>query len=450
MAGLNDSSLIKRLAVPAVCLLIAFLAYSSQVLFHLADSSLPPGRLSAAEFTVFNTLLLCLWYTYYKACTVDPGRYSFSSAVIEIPEPDEYGLLRRWCRKCNAPKPPRAHHCRSCRRCVPKMDHHCPWTANCVSLQTFPHFLRFLVYTNLSLWFLAHQLYLRFQSIYSNRKLPSYLGPSLPALVHLTLLSLVTFFTSLALFILLFSTLRGWVLNESMIEGWELDRHNALCSRSSSSSPGSSSSEYWSLTGPDGQKLRLEKVEFPYDVGIFENMAQAIGTRNPLLWFLPLSGNPTVSGSGTGVGWTYPENDINHRQNMWPPPDPDKMRRSRWPGANAGTAADVMPRYASREEELQAFKKRQAADRKRWEGTTSRLMAELEEYEVVTDDDEEESDDDGCEQGADGEPGWTNADGERLQDYGVDEDEDMTDDEDVPLAELILRRRKVLQKDGED
>jgi hypothetical protein len=33
---------------------------------------------------------------------------------------------------------------------------------------------------------------------------------------------------------------------------------------------------------------------------------------------------------------------------------------------------------------------------------------------------------------------WMNEDGETLADYGVDEDEE---DEDVPLAELIKRRR---------
>lgn len=37
--------------------------------------------------------------------------------------PDEDGpqLPGKWCRKCNAPKPERAHHCSSCGRCVLKM-----------------------------------------------------------------------------------------------------------------------------------------------------------------------------------------------------------------------------------------------------------------------------------------------------------------------------------------
>lgn len=31
------------------------------------------------------------------------------------------------CPKCDAARPPRAHHCAICDRCVMGMDHHCPW-----------------------------------------------------------------------------------------------------------------------------------------------------------------------------------------------------------------------------------------------------------------------------------------------------------------------------------
>jgi palmitoyltransferase ZDHHC2/15/20 len=33
--------------------------------------------------------------------------------------------VRKYCRRCNAFKPPRAHHCSICRRCVIKMDREC-------------------------------------------------------------------------------------------------------------------------------------------------------------------------------------------------------------------------------------------------------------------------------------------------------------------------------------
>jgi len=55
--------------------------------------------------------------------------------------------------------------------------------------------------------------------------------------------------------------------------------------------------------------------------------------------------------------------------------------------------------------------------------------------------DDYENDDMGSE--GDGEEAWRNSEGERLGDYGVDEEIEFYEDE-VPLAELI-RRRKGLQ-----
>ncbi|KAI3394635.1 hypothetical protein diail_2499 [Diaporthe ilicicola] len=505
MAGLLTgpaSTDYQGLFVPAVCLLIIFLGYTSQWLFNTAEN-LDPGPLTQRETAIFNILLVCLWLTYYKACTVPPGRYDFpppppppseagaapppnETAETLMPEPEPKTstaiATTRWCKKCDAPKPLRAHHCRLCKTCIPKMDHHCPWTNNCVSLQTFPYFLRFLAYTNAALlYLLAWLLWPRLRLIFwDNSALPSYLGPSVPALVHLSLLAIAGFLTEFALLILLVTTARGWALNMTMIEGWEQERHEAVLLRARRGG-------WWAGSGAGGGKVAVAEVEFPYDIGFFANMAQAMGTRNILTWLDPLvGGGPTVSKDpGKGVGWEWEENGFNDREGMWPPADPEKLRRAAgakgWPGSEAARqeAALVDRKWASPQEEMAAFRARQEMDLRRRRGTSG-VIAELDEHEEIEDldydyvednsassggyyDEEEEQEEEEDEEvaqgkavpvipgqgyyerGMDGEPGWTNSEGDRLRDFGVDEDVE-DDDEDVPLGEL-LRRRKAFNKD---
>jgi len=52
----------------------------------------------------------------------------------------------RYCHKCAAIKPDRAHHCSVCGKCVLKMDHHCPWVNNCVAFNNYKFFVLFLMY----------------------------------------------------------------------------------------------------------------------------------------------------------------------------------------------------------------------------------------------------------------------------------------------------------------
>jgi hypothetical protein len=106
------------LAIPCVLAIIVFLGYSSQFLF----SRIEPHPLESRETIRFNILLVCLLISYGRACWTDPGTARAEAGVNEeeaqhLSHPNSASTpKRRWCRKCEAVKPPRAHHCRSCKR----------------------------------------------------------------------------------------------------------------------------------------------------------------------------------------------------------------------------------------------------------------------------------------------------------------------------------------------
>jgi len=152
------------------------------------------------------------------------------------------------------------------------MDHHCPWTANCVSHTTFPHFLRFLFYTSAGLSLLAYFQCIRIAAIWSQRDLPAYLGPNPWLVAHLFFSIVVNGITLFAIFILFVRNVWCLAVNTTTIEGWEIERHRTLVRRARVFGG-------W-LDGPDGEKVRIERREFPFDVGIWENIKQGMGTGN--------------------------------------------------------------------------------------------------------------------------------------------------------------------------
>ena len=118
MALLHTPS-VEQLAIPGVSVLIFFLAYTSQYLFYYVD----PGPLTKGQALWFNGFVLGIWWCYDRACTVDPGPRGWVRKVgLAGDEDDGEDLIlekgKRWCRKCEAVKPPRAHHCRQCGRYV--------------------------------------------------------------------------------------------------------------------------------------------------------------------------------------------------------------------------------------------------------------------------------------------------------------------------------------------
>lgn len=124
-----EKPLLQRLALPGVSTLVAFLAYSSQWLFHYIE----PGPLPKGDAYVFNAMVACIFICYWRTCLTDAGRIaadwrSMTNEAASQATSKAITQSTRWCRRCEAFKPPRAHHCKTCQRCIMKMDHHCIWT----------------------------------------------------------------------------------------------------------------------------------------------------------------------------------------------------------------------------------------------------------------------------------------------------------------------------------
>ncbi|KAI1515664.1 Palmitoyltransferase [Pyrenophora tritici-repentis] len=326
------------------------------------------------------------------------------------------------------------------------MDHHCPWTNNCVSTTTFPHFLRFLLYTTAGLSLLQYFLLPRLLHLWQNLDLPSYLGPTPFQLAHLFTVLIVNTFTLFVLGVLLLRNIWCLAVNTTTIEGWEIERHRTLVRRARQFGG--------YLAAPDGVKVRIRKQEFPYDIGIWSNIVESMGSRNPLNWFNPLAKTVPLE-----RGLRFETNGFESKDKVWPPPDPERnYRRSAVPVDK--DAFRFVDSKLSREDEVKAFKERQAED----------AVRRRRGYEVQVDDEVEEGDEDGERIGDEDEyaygsdeveeeeprknkhgddeqesvAAWRNSEGERLKDFGVDEDVefyDEQDDDDMPLSELLARKR---------
>jgi len=127
------------------------------VTFHLQTLHQPVLFMShllvtyTLTFLAFSSLIVCLARDPGPA-NAPPSRVEGANGEAEdmnlreaLLSDTDFSAPGRWCRKCWAPKPERAHHCSICDRCVLKMDHHCPWIgAKCIGHRTYPAFVHFL------------------------------------------------------------------------------------------------------------------------------------------------------------------------------------------------------------------------------------------------------------------------------------------------------------------
>lgn len=268
---------------------------------------------------------------------------------------------------------------------------------------------------------LTYHLFRRVAVIWDERLLPAYLGPPTWAIAHLLVLTVLNGITLFALVILLIRSVYSLSVNTTMIESWEIERHESLVKRSRKSGG------YVYANG--GQKMRVEKQEFPYDIGIWRNLCQGMGTSVIIFWILPFGPTPSMDNAGK-----FEVNGFEDASKVWPPPDPDKM-----PRATRRLDQNLeLRQYGSPAEEKEAFRRRQQDDFERRRRPVVENFVEEDSNSDESELDEYESE---YEEGLDGQEGWTNSEGERLRDFGVDEDTEVLEDDDVPLGELLRRRK---------
>jgi palmitoyltransferase len=224
------------------------------------------------------------WISYYMAIFTPPGSppKDFEPAA---------GAVKRWCFKCNAYKPERTHHCKSCKTCVLKMDHHCPWTYNCVGYKNMPHFIRFLVWVNLTSGYGFYRLVLQCINLYKNRGLPAYLIP-LSEILASVILTPITFFVVFSVGLLSIRVFLNMLNGMTQIESWEEER----------------------LASAKRRNLIPRNTYFPYDIDLWSNIYHTWGPM--WSWFLPF-GRP----EGDGINFQKNESGFDDEGNPinWPP-----------------------------------------------------------------------------------------------------------------------------------
>mmetsp|Transcript_19709 Transcript_19709/g.49469 ORF Transcript_19709/g.49469 Transcript_19709/m.49469 type:complete len:758 (+) Transcript_19709:83-2356(+) len=289
-----------------------------------------------------------------------------------LPGITEAGRLARvrFCQKEFLFKPDRAHHCRVLGKNVLRMDHHCPWILNTVGLRNQKFFYLFLLYGTLAVDYLnGHLLHLlvtllngsggasdwislvggsggsfvsgaslwtALQGVPTSSLLVVTQGAVLSSLLAMAMnpfLVVHTYFMCKNMTTLEFFEQRGGggsrsvagstsALKKSGKVNAKVEREGASGSPQESRPRAGGGSrgvvDDFLMTvreDEDGGEEALsdeptsDPENNPYDLGIYENVAQVMGTKNFLLWLLPFVSSYAEDADLQKVGYTYPRND---------------------------------------------------------------------------------------------------------------------------------------------
>uniref|UniRef100_A0A7S1X6Y1 S-acyltransferase n=1 Tax=Tetraselmis chuii TaxID=63592 RepID=A0A7S1X6Y1_9CHLO len=230
------------------------------------------GTIAGSVFIVglFTLLVLMVCWSYFATVFSNPGivpagwhpfgsdeeaaRQRDALEAGQVPRLLDAHLRPRFCRKCQAWKPQRAHHCSVSNRCILKMDHYCIWVVNCVGLLNYKFFLLFLFWTCVASVVGCALLLPEFLLFFTSGAEAEEKFGSMVALVFVAFIIDLAFTVSLAAFVAM-----HWNMvsrNQTTIEMYE----------------------------------KAPLTPWPYDRGVMGNWKEVLG-REPLLWLLPFHRN---------------------------------------------------------------------------------------------------------------------------------------------------------------
>jgi len=212
----------------------------------------------------------------------------------------------RWCRRCSAPRPERAHHCSACGRCVLKFDHHCVWLGyKCIGHRTHTAFVHFLLcITLLAIYIVV----LASSTVYYAFTNPYGIDETTP--LHALFLTFFGAVITLVIGSFLIYHIYLIMTNQTTFEHLSpflLLRYLPPLpgTDGDSSRPRPHTLSYEFLSHPQRRLLRDAHGEIRlYDVGWRRNVAQVFGWDRPRGWLARI----LYGGGGKGDGRTWPRN----------------------------------------------------------------------------------------------------------------------------------------------
>lgn len=131
------------------------------------------------------------------------------------------------------------------------------------------------------------------------------MGPSVIQIGHLFILFVVNSLTIFVLSILLARTAWSLIFNTTVIETWEIERHETLVRRAKHF--------HGYLTSPHGTRVHIRKQEFPYDIGIWDNIKAGMGGSSNVRVLRKSNTVLSLTSLAQVLGWFWPLSRTSNR-----------------------------------------------------------------------------------------------------------------------------------------